>query len=73
MVFFMQERPEYLRSRNMTDLINWMGWLKEHPYFFAYQTLDSVDWKLHTPVPLPAQALDPYAKQFAPPPSKRRS
>ena len=24
MVFFMQERPEYLRSRMMTELIDWM-------------------------------------------------
>ena len=71
MVFFMQERPDYLRSRMMTELIDWMDWLKENPYYFAFQTLASVDWKLHTPVPLPI-SIDPYARQFAPPPSKRR-
>ncbi len=72
MVFFMQERPEYLRSRLMTDLIDWMDWLKENPYYFAFQTLASVDWQLHTPVPLPAKPIDPYDKRFAPPPSRRR-
>jgi hypothetical protein len=71
MVFFMQERPEYLRSRMMTELIDWMDWLKQNPYYFAFQTLASVDWKIHAPVPLPVE-IDPYSKQFAPPPSKRR-
>ena len=68
MVFFMQEKPDYLRSRLMTDLISWMDWLKENRYHFAYQTLDSVDWRLHSPVPLPAEPIDPYSAKFAPPP-----
>jgi len=72
MVFFMQERPDYLKSRMMSDLIDWMDWLKENPYYFAFQTLASVDWQLHTPVPLPPKPIDPYARKFAPPPSKRR-
>jgi hypothetical protein len=61
-VFFMQERPEYLRSRVMTDLISWMGWLKDHPYYFAFQT--SADWHLHVPVP---PMIDPYGRGFSPP------
>lgn len=73
MVFFMQERPEYLKSRLMTELVDWMDWLKENPYYFAFQTLASVDWQLHAPVPLPAKPIDPYSKKFAPPPSRRRS
>ena len=60
--FYMQVRPEYLRSRNMVELTAWMPWLKKNPYYFAYQT--GVDWKLHVPVPLP---MDLYSSKFAPP------
>lgn len=53
-VFYMRERPEYLKSRNLTALIQWMDWLKENKWHFAYQTSENNDWELHGPVPLPA-------------------
>ena len=51
-VFYMRERPEYLKSRNLTALIQWMDWLKENKWHFAYQTSENNDWELHAPVPL---------------------
>lgn len=51
-LFFMRERPEYLKSRNLAALIPWMDWLKANKWFFAYQTSENNDWELHEPVPL---------------------
>tara|TARA_B100000085_G_scaffold264418_1_gene271355 strand:- start:774 stop:1472 length:699 start_codon:yes stop_codon:yes gene_type:complete len=56
MVFFMRDRPDYLKSQNMTELIEWMPWLKANRYYFAFQA--DGDWQLHSPVPLPNKRVD---------------
>lgn len=53
MAFFMKNRPEYLKSQGMTELIDWMPWLMENRYYFAFQ--NNATWELHAPVPLPSK------------------
>jgi hypothetical protein len=50
-LFYMRERPDYLRSRALSELIPWLAWLKENRWHFAYQTSENNDWQIHAPVP----------------------
>lgn len=47
--FYMSEQASYLKRRGMPELNDWLRFLKENPYFFAFETRGK--WQLHEPVP----------------------
>lgn len=47
--FFMREQASYLKRRGMDELVQWMQFLKQNPYFFAFERIGT--WQLHEPIP----------------------
>lgn len=71
--FFMKEQASYLKRRGMEELNDWLRFLKENPYFFAFETRGT--WQLHEPIPfddgkgekeVASFSVDPSADMYFP-------
>lgn len=52
--FFMKEQVSYLKKRGLEEISEWLPFLKQNPYFFAFERVGT--WQLHEPIPFGEQA-----------------
>ena len=54
--FFMRERKAYLESQRLEELEQYLPWLRDNKYHFAYLIAGDDQLRFHTPLDMPSKA-----------------